>query len=382
MTVTIVNGVTANDAVNGANLTDNSVTYAKIQQEAANTVLGNGTGSTANVQEIATTGSGNVVRATSPTLVTPDLGTPSAGVLTNCTSIPAAQLTGTAVVANGGTGRASSTAYAVICGGTGSTTAQQSVASVGTAGQVLTSNGAGALPTFQATGSVNANSLTGTTLAANVVTSSLTTVGTLASPVFTNPTLGTPASGVLTNCTGTAAGLTAGVATVATNLYNTVSCTTTDSTGRILLPNQPKFVAYTTAGPGNVTGDGTLYTVIYDTARINTGSYYDTTTGIFTAPLTGTYMFSCLVSLTNIGVGHTKGGGLFVIAGSRSESMVAYGTNLALAANSDNNIFFSGGTVTYLVAGDTVKMTVLASNSTKTVGLNTDNNVFSGYLIG
>lgn len=53
-------------------------------------------------------------------------------------------------VANGGTGAASATAYAVQCGGTTSTGAHQSIASVGTAGQVLTSNGVGALPTFQA----------------------------------------------------------------------------------------------------------------------------------------------------------------------------------------------------------------------------------------
>ena len=51
-------------------------------------------------------------------------------------------------VAQGGTGRASTTAYAVICGGTTSTGAQQSIASVGTAGQFLKSAGAGALPTF------------------------------------------------------------------------------------------------------------------------------------------------------------------------------------------------------------------------------------------
>lgn len=55
----------------------------------------------------------------------------------------------TAVVAGGGTGLTSATAYAVLCGGTTSTGAFQSVASVGTAGQILTSNGAGALPTFQ-----------------------------------------------------------------------------------------------------------------------------------------------------------------------------------------------------------------------------------------
>lgn len=52
-------------------------------------------------------------------------------------------------VGSGGTGVTSATAYGVLCGGTTSTGALQSVASVGTSGQVLTSNGAGALPTFQ-----------------------------------------------------------------------------------------------------------------------------------------------------------------------------------------------------------------------------------------
>jgi len=57
-------------------------------------------------------------------------------------------MSGTLDVDNGGTGRTSHTAYAVLCGGTTSTGAQQSVASLGTAGQVLTSAGAGALPTW------------------------------------------------------------------------------------------------------------------------------------------------------------------------------------------------------------------------------------------
>ncbi|HVT27658.1 MAG TPA: hypothetical protein VHE81_06530 [Lacipirellulaceae bacterium] len=52
-------------------------------------------------------------------------------------------------VTNGGTNKSSFTAYAPICGGTTTTGALQSVASVGTAGQLLTSNGAGALPTFE-----------------------------------------------------------------------------------------------------------------------------------------------------------------------------------------------------------------------------------------
>ena len=52
-------------------------------------------------------------------------------------------------VAQGGSGLASTTAYAVVCGGTTTTAPLQSVSGVGTSGQVLTSNGAAALPTFQ-----------------------------------------------------------------------------------------------------------------------------------------------------------------------------------------------------------------------------------------
>ena len=63
-------------------------------------------------------------------------------------------------VAQGGSGLTSTTAYAVVCGGTTSTGNLQSIASVGTSGQVLTSNGAGALPTFQ-----NASSGTGSVVA-------------------------------------------------------------------------------------------------------------------------------------------------------------------------------------------------------------------------
>lgn len=55
----------------------------------------------------------------------------------------------TAVVAGGGTGVTSFTAYSVICGGTTTTGALQNVSGVGSSGQVLTSNGASALPTWQ-----------------------------------------------------------------------------------------------------------------------------------------------------------------------------------------------------------------------------------------
>ena len=52
-------------------------------------------------------------------------------------------------VSEGGTGKQSFTTYAVVCAGTTSTGALQSIASVGSANQVLTSNGDSSLPTFQ-----------------------------------------------------------------------------------------------------------------------------------------------------------------------------------------------------------------------------------------
>ncbi len=85
-------------------------------------------------------GTGSFAGTTSPTFVTPALGTPSSGTLTNCTGLP---------VAGGGTGISSATAYAVLCGGTTTTGPFQSIAGLGTSGQVLTSNGAGMLPTMQ-----------------------------------------------------------------------------------------------------------------------------------------------------------------------------------------------------------------------------------------
>lgn len=101
-------------------------------------VANGGTGVTAS------TGSTNVVLSNSPVLVTPNLGTPSALVLTNATGLP---------VAGGGTGAATFTSNGVLVG---NTTSAVTATAAGTTGQYLVGTTSSA-PSWSSLGVIDAN---------------------------------------------------------------------------------------------------------------------------------------------------------------------------------------------------------------------------------
>lgn len=153
-TVTSVSVVSANGF---AGSVANPTTTPAITLSTTQTGLltGNGTaiiGTAINQYSVLTAGASNLPNSVAPSAT---VGIP----LISKGSVAQPDF-GTAVVAGGGTGDTSFTPYTVICGGTTSTGNLQNVVNTGTSGQILTSNGAGALPTWQNASSPSAGSWT------------------------------------------------------------------------------------------------------------------------------------------------------------------------------------------------------------------------------
>ena len=262
------------------------------------------------------TGSGNNVLSTSPTLVTPILGTPTSGNLANCTfptlnqntTGTAAGLSATLAVASGGTGVTTSTGTGSVVLSTSPTlvTPALGTPTSGTltscTGLPLTTGVTGTLPV--------ANGGTGVTTSTGSGNNVLSTSPTLVTPVLGTPTSGNFSTGTFTwptfnqNTTGTAAGLSATLAVTSGG----TGVTTSTGTGSVVLSTSPTLVTPLLGTPtsGNLANctfptlnqntTGTAANVTGTVAVANGGSGATTLTGVlkgngtsaFTAATAGT----------------------------------------------------------------------------------------------
>lgn len=146
-----------------------------------------------------------------------------------------------------------------------------------------------------------------------------------------------------------------------------------DSSGRFTIPYQPSFFAYV-AGNDTTTADATI--IVFDGTVHNIGSHYSTSTGRFTAPVTGVYVFHAQIWAKN-GTGYSRA--IFRVAGSQATQNGFH----PVTVGNNNDHTFQMSMVRYVSAGDAVDVVVnLGPLTYYGGGSGSPHTYFCGYLVG
>ena len=247
---------------------------------------------------------------------------------------------------------------------------------------VVIYNGTG---TFTASTLTQYNSLVGST--SNLITS-VAPNATVGQPFCSNGTSSNPSYKTLIIAGGgtgsTSYTATNGIISYDGSVFINNSGTTIDSSGIYHNTNQPAFFAYLNTTLANVTGDDNKVTVPFDTAPLNVGNCFNTSTGIFTAPIAGAYIFNSSITLIglNSSATFTQYYSIFNINGFEG----FLDKNTQILPIKDGDFYCVSSSIQFQMnGGDTLKVYPNVVGHSKTVGYagktgSTIRCFFSGYL--
>ena len=148
-----------------------------------------------------------------------------------------------------------------------------------------------------------------------------------------------------------------------------------DSSGRVYMPNQPRFFAWGNSSI-NMTTTGYHTWATFNNTRFNIGNNFSTSTKLFTAPVNGTYAFGCNCRIDAGGVGYFRI--ILSINGSSADNDQGHSIRNADAANA----FYHSQEVTALYqlsANDNVRV-IVEANSDSSWTMQSESQ-FWGYLV-